>query len=133
MRRPDDLRKLARDAGYKGTDQTVLANVRRLQNSPKAKAVLDRLLTPTLRKYKVTKDWIIRRTRDIVMDPESSRETRLRALRQLAEMVPGAIAPTNVQVKGNLTLEEFVRLAGGAPEDDAAVKGEAQRMKEAMQ
>ena len=66
---------------------------------------------------KVTRELIQQRTCSIALDPGTPIGERLRALRMLAEMTPGALVPVGVHHSGNMSIEEFVAAAGGKPDD----------------
>jgi len=66
-----------------------------------------------LRRKKITQAYLKHRAQDMAEDRTISPAIRLNALKFMAEMVPGALAPT--EFKGTFNLEQFVEAAGGRP------------------
>lgn len=117
----EPLLEIARRAGWNCQDTArAKRNIRYLMRKPGFQTALDHPTEPRGKhgkRPKVTPEFLLHRARDIVLDPLTPKGEMLKALRFLAEMTPGALVPLGVNLSGRLGIEDFVRAAGGAPEE----------------
>jgi hypothetical protein len=122
-RTPDEpLYEIGRRAGWKAKSKDHLTDqVSSALKTPAVQVALRHDPAPKGAKPKITPEFLRRRAREIVLDPLTPKGELLKALRFLAEMTPGALVPLGVNLSGRLGIEDFVRAAGGAPEERPAL------------
>lgn len=120
-RTPDEpLYEIAKRAGWRAKSKEKLSQqAQHCLKIPAVQVALRHPVEPPAKgpKPKVTPEFLRRRARDIVLDPLTPKGELLKALKFLAEMTPGALVPLGVNLSGRLGIEDFVRAAGGAPEE----------------
>lgn len=115
--------KIARRAGYRGTEQKLRVRACEVAKNPRVAAALYASVAPApLPKVPPTDEEIKVEVRAkwlaILRDPRASHGDKIKAGDKLMATVKGGFVPVEFKGEGTFTLEHWVRAMGGAPEED---------------